>query len=113
MMLKDTWLEPLAWWAWASIAVTGLCGLVYVEAQQMYRQSANDPQVQLAEDIAIGAMPVPGGRIDMGTSLAPFVIVYDTSGEPIGGNGYLGLIQPKLPDGVLQNASWWAHGHTW
>jgi hypothetical protein len=35
-----------------AIIVTGLVGLLYVTVQQDLRQGANDPQIQMAEDIA-------------------------------------------------------------
>ena len=40
-----TWL-PLA------VAIVGVCVLIYATVQQNYRQSLNDPQIQMAEDAA-------------------------------------------------------------
>ena len=50
-------LRPLLWvtgalWIPIAVAVTGLAALVCGAIQQDLRQSANDPQVQLAEDAA-------------------------------------------------------------
>ena len=39
-------------WVLITIIVTGLSGLIYVGIQQDLRQTANDPQIQMAEDIA-------------------------------------------------------------
>ena len=51
-IIKGTLLEPLAWWCYSTIAVTGLCGLLFVATQQNFRQTLNDPQIQMAEDAA-------------------------------------------------------------
>ncbi|HET7225238.1 MAG TPA: hypothetical protein VFK69_05925, partial [Candidatus Eisenbacteria bacterium] len=54
------------------VALTALCGLTYVSVQQSHRQTANDPQLQLAGDaaraLAAGAAPqavVPAGRVNL------------------------------------------------
>ena len=39
-------------WLGFAAVVTLLCFLVYIVAQQNFRQSANDPQFQLAQDAA-------------------------------------------------------------
>ena len=41
-------------WLVFALAITVSAGLVYLISQQIIRQSANDPQVQVAEDIAVG-----------------------------------------------------------
>jgi hypothetical protein len=63
---------------------TFIAGTGYLISQQVLRMSANDPQIQLAEDaagrLAAGenaARVVPERLVDMANSLAPFVIVYD------------------------------------
>ena len=73
-----------------TIIVTALCGLVYVAVQQNFRQNANDPQIQMAEDAARelsqDAPPesvLPQHNIDISQSLAPFVVVYNATGQPI------------------------------
>ena len=40
-------------WIPIAIAVTGLCAVSFGTVQQIYRQSLNDPQVQIAEDVAL------------------------------------------------------------
>ena len=37
-------------WLAIAAATTVVCGLVYLSVQQVMRQSANDPQIQIAED---------------------------------------------------------------
>ena len=77
---------------WLPLAVLtfAFSGLVYLAVQQDLRIGANDPQIQMAEDtasaIAGGANPaslVPSSDIEIATSLAPFVIVFDETGNII------------------------------
>src|SRR3989344_4364817 len=77
-------------WLHLAIALTGVCILIYGTVQQQYRQSLNDPQIQLARDSA-AQMARDGSavflenwdRIDIHESLAPFVAVYDINGTAI------------------------------
>ncbi|MFZ2804370.1 MAG: hypothetical protein WA001_04040 [Patescibacteria group bacterium] len=95
--------------------------MVYIVVQQGLRQSANDPQIQLAEDAATaieqGKQPsdfLPTQTIDIATSLAPFVTVYDDNGQPVVTSGNLKEAPPTLPAGVLDYVK--AHGEdriTW
>ena len=94
-----------------AVLATGLCGLIFLVVQQDLRTGANDPQQQLAEDAAAqlngGADPpsvVSGSTIDVGASLAPFVVVYGPSGTVLATNGQLDGQPPMLPTGVLASA---------
>jgi len=102
---------PKSWWPLA-VAVTLMCGLVEVTVQQSYRQSANDPQIQMAEDGAaalargtsVNAL-VPSAPVAMESSLAPFVMVYNNSGELIASSATLNGKKPTVPSGVLVAAA--------
>jgi hypothetical protein len=90
---------------------TALCGLVYLVGQQALRSAADDPQIQLVEDAAArldaGAAPseVVGSTIvDIATSLAPFVVVYDRAGAVLASDGRLDQTPPRVPIGVLEAA---------
>ncbi|HEY3291099.1 MAG TPA: hypothetical protein VGK87_13295, partial [Anaerolineae bacterium] len=90
------------------IAITMLCTVIYIMSQQSLRISANDPQIQLAQDVASALAAgssidqlMPAMKIDIGTSLAPFVVVYDDAGNPVKGNGFLHDQLPQLPSGVF------------
>lgn len=95
--------------------------LVYGTVQQNFRQGANDPQIQLAEDISRalfeGAVPgsmMPAQNIDIGKSLAPFVIVYDKDLKPLAYSGTLDGNVPTPPEGVFENAKRWGENRrTW
>jgi hypothetical protein len=85
-----------------------LSGLIYLTVQQSIRQSANDPQIQMAEDaasaIANGTEPqllVPQGSVDIAKSLAPYLVLYSETGSPLAGNGLLNGTLPSLPAGVF------------
>jgi hypothetical protein len=105
MRIARTWI-PLAF------VVTVLCGFTYAGIQQVYRNSADDPQIQMAEDAAaaIGAGATPAsaagtGAVDADTSLAPFVIVYSAARRPVAGTGRLGGVLPTPPPGVFDAAT--------
>lgn len=97
--------------SWLPLAVVtiALCGLIYVSVQQNYRMSANDPQIQIAEDISeelsSGQNPqffIPARKIDLSKSLSTFIIVYDANGKIIGGSAKLDGKDPEIPNGVFQ-----------
>jgi hypothetical protein len=96
------------------LAVLGTLGsgLVAVVAQQVLRTGADSPQLQLAEDAATaldgGAAPsvVTGPvTVDLGQSLAPFVVVFDAGGHVLATSGRLDGADPAPPIGVLQHAA--------
>ena len=99
-------------WIPFAIAVTGVIGLLYATVQQNYRQSLNDPQIQMAEDgaaaLARGAVPadvVPRGvNINADESLAPFIAVYDSAGMPLEASATIGGKPPLPPIGIFMAA---------
>lgn len=98
-------------WIPLTVAVTMTCGLVYVTAQQIYRQSANDPQIQLSEDTARDLESnqpekiVPSANINISKSLNTFLIVYDQSGQPVLSQAVLDGKIPSPPAGVFEYVS--------
>ena len=88
--------------------VTLFCGLVYASVQQNFRQNANDPQIQMAEDVAAKleagasvASAIPSATIDISQSLSPFIMLFDDNGKPIAASGMLNGIIPTLPVGIF------------
>jgi len=88
--------------------VTGLSGLLYAAVQQDLRQSANDPQIQMAEDTAAKLADgqqvqnvVPSEKVDIANSLAPYIIVFDATGKPIASSVQLNGQTPTIPSGVF------------
>ena len=109
-------------WLPLAVATIGLCGLVYVTVHQNYRQSLNDPQIQIAEDgaaaLAAGKQPAEivnrGSLIDAGKSLAPFIAVYDAKGTTLEASGLVNGKPPKPPVGVFDHAKQWGENRvTW
>jgi len=95
----------------SAVVATLCCGLAYGLVQQALRQGANDPQVQMAEDatarLNAGAAPpsvVGGTPVAVASSLAPFTVVFDTSGAVLATDGNLDGGAPIPPSGVLEEA---------
>jgi len=102
------------------VIVTVIFGTIDLVTQQNYRQSANDPQIQLAEDSAFllgqGAVMQwdASDQIDADASLAPFIALYSASGTPLTSSGLIGGRLPELPSGIFASVK--AHGEdrvTW
>jgi hypothetical protein len=100
-------------WVPLALISCGLTGLVYAAVQQDYRQSANDPQIQMAEDAAVklgkGVQPeavVGTDQVEATTSLAPFITVYDGGGahEAQASSGRFDGHILKPPPGVFDHA---------
>jgi hypothetical protein len=109
-MARDSFSRPVLFFnafALAGIA-TVLALFLYMIPQQLLRLGADDPQIQLAGDLAEkldeGAAPVEAvapGQVDMERSLSPFVIVYDDRGVPIASQAQLEGKTPAPPPGVF------------
>src|SRR5579864_5447817 len=95
-------------WVGVLLILTITFSTIYTVGQQVLRTSANDPQIQLAEDAATqlnnGSNPIDvvTGNVDMSGSLAPFVNIYNSQGQPVAGNGYLAGTLAEPPIGILQ-----------
>ena len=87
-----------------------LCGLVNLAVQQNYRMSANDPQIQIAEDVASAISAGKASPQDIATqpptqdmtqSLYQFIEIYSATGTPIGGSVSLDGKLPVPPSGLF------------
>jgi len=110
-MLMSAIVRILKNWLPLAIATAGLCGLVYLTVQQSLRMGANDPQIQMAEEAAsnlnAGASVesvVPSVKVEIANSLAPFVMVFDDSGNVVTSSATLHGVTPAYPTGVLDYA---------
>jgi hypothetical protein len=95
-------------WLPLAFVIVLLCGLVYLAVQQSLRMGANDPQIQMAEDaaaaLAVGGTPesiLPAAQVDISNSLAPFMVVYSDTGQPLASYGFLHGTAPLLPPSVF------------
>jgi hypothetical protein len=96
-------------WLPLVIAVTGISGLVYLTSQQVLRMGANDPQIAMAQDnaaaLASGSSAgdlLSARPVDIAVSLSPFLVIYDSEGQPVAGTGTLHGQLPELPPGIFQ-----------
>ena len=113
-------MQAFTLWLPIAIVATALTLLVYVGLQQNYRQSANDPQIQWAEDTAAalntGSTPqsqVSSQVVNIATSLAPFTIITDENGKILASSATLAGKTPVPPQGVLDNAKSSENRLTW
>lgn len=105
---KNKWYKAFLLWLPLGLVTLILCGLVNLAVQQNYRMSANDPQIQAAEDVAAAisqgkATPdelFSGTPTEMASSLASFIITYSATGTPIVSSVVLDGKTPSLPNGI-------------
>jgi hypothetical protein len=105
------WFRIVRLWLPIAIATTVVILFTSVAVQQAYRMTANDPQIQLAEDAVARldsgdqvADVLPDTIVNAASSLAPFVIVYDAQNAVLDGSGVLEGAPPVPPVGVLDTA---------
>lgn len=101
-------LRPYLHFVLFAVIATISCGLVYLAVQQSIRAGANDPQIQVAEDLATllssgrNINPNLDNKVDIAKSLSVFVMFYDDNGNLIGSSAELnGQPAPQVPKGVL------------
>jgi hypothetical protein len=109
-------------WLPLAAASIGICGIIYVAVQQQYRQSANDPQVQLTQDMATALVNdkkpediVPQDYLfDIEKTLATFTAVYDANYTPLQQTAFFNNAPVKPPVGVFEHAKQWGENRvTW
>lgn len=117
-MLRDSLARPALIFNALVLAgiATGVALALYAIPQHVLRSGLNDPQIQMATDLAAtldrvgvtdglrqGALMASGSgaSIDMARSLSPFLIVYNDEGQALGSNAQLDGQTPALPSGVL------------
>ncbi|HXB43523.1 MAG TPA: hypothetical protein VNV85_05675 [Puia sp.] len=88
--------------------ITVIFLMMYAGVQQTYRSGANDPQIQIARDIARELREgetiehiFPRDSFDISKSLSSFAVVYDSSSKPLRSSGFLNGTPPQLPPGVF------------
>jgi len=101
----------LARWLQLAALATATSMLVYLAVQQVGRQTANDPQLQVARDaataIASGQRAVnvaSGPVVDIGRSLASWITVTDDKGTILSSSARLHGNARTVPVGVLDHA---------
>ena len=116
-MLRDTFGRPALLFNACVLAgiSTVLALALYAIPQQLLRQGANDPQIEMVTNLAVhlnkygvsdglrqGALTTYGSAtVDMANSLSPFLIVYDDEGRALGSTAELDGQTPTPPAGVF------------
>lgn len=115
-MLSEAFGRPaLLFNALVLAGISTILGLALYEIpQQVLRQGANDPQIEMATNLVAflnkygvtdgllqGALTTNGSSVDMAKSLSPFLIVYDDEGRALGSTGQLDGQAPSPPKGVF------------
>lgn len=105
--MDNLFLRIIRQWLPLAVAVSAITFIIYLTIQQDIRTGANDPQIQMAQDLAAtlnsGQSPEISGKIDIAKSLAPFTIIYDKEGKIASSNAVLNGKTPVLPLGVLNH----------
>lgn len=117
-MLRDSLTRPAL--VFNALALAGIATAValalYAIPQHVLRSGLNDPQIQMAGDLAArlnqlgtddglrqGALDASGTGtgVDISRSLSPFLIVFNDAGQPLGSNALLDGITPTPPRGIF------------
>lgn len=98
-------------WLYTCFIISLLIGLVYISAQQILRLDANDPQVQIVQDVSAslnaGAQVpqiVQQSSNEVKDTLAPFLVIYDKNGKALVSSGMINGKIPTPPQGVFDAA---------
>jgi hypothetical protein len=107
-LTKTQTLNIFRTWIPLAVVTTGLCGLIYLTVQQDMRIGGNDPQIQIAEDVArqisTGESPIdfiPPIKVEISESLANYIIIFDGKGKIVGSSAVLDGKEPVIPQGVF------------
>jgi hypothetical protein len=102
-------------WLPFAILTVGLGIFTYTAVQQDMRLSANDPQIELAENAAndLGSNSsatgllsvVVGDKVNMAKSLSPFILITDSTGKVLDSTGQLNGTNPVPPLSALKSAA--------
>src|SRR5271157_3126338 len=107
--MKKNLITTFLFWLPFAAMITFICLLGYTLVQQDIRIGANDPQIQMAEDVAgylqNGATPnnlIPSGspQVDITRSLDPYIIIFDASGKVLASSVNIAGASPTVPTGV-------------
>jgi hypothetical protein len=111
LSLNKTATNILKLWIPLAVTITCLSGLIYLVIQQDIRIGANDPQIQIAQDLAsqlsAGQNPlalIPPAKTDISKSLANYIMLFNKDGKLIGSSATLDGKTPTIPQGVFMTA---------
>ncbi|MFA5130308.1 MAG: hypothetical protein WC477_05340 [Patescibacteria group bacterium] len=95
------------------LAISVIAGFAYIASQQVLRQDANDPQIQIVEDASaafsagqqVPTQDAAGTQTDIAKSLSTFIVIYNSTGTAVFSTGVLNDAAPVPPKGVLDTAA--------
>lgn len=103
--MDNLFVRIIRQWIPIAVAISAITFIIYISIQQDIRTGANEPQIQIAEDLAssldAGQTASISGKIDVAKSLAPFTIIYNKQGKVVSSNAVLNGNTPIIPSGVL------------
>ncbi len=112
--------RSIALWLPVAGATTVLAFALYGGVQQVQRSDADDPQLQMARDaaaaLAAGTAPADvasGPAVDVATSLAPWLTIYDADGSPVASTGSYHGDPPQIPDQARADAESGERSFSW
>jgi hypothetical protein len=117
--MKTLAARALVLWIPLAVGLTGIFLFTYIAVQQNYRQSMNDPQIQIAEDVAmllhkgesIANLISGANSVDIDSSLGVWIAGYSKDGTPLASSGLLDGEQPQLPAGLYDPKTWTFQKH--
>jgi hypothetical protein len=108
---RGVMVASLVQWLPLAVVIVALSGLGYILVQQDQRSLANDPQIEMATDARLaldaGASPaslVPATQFDIAESPAPYLVIYDASGQIQAASATVGGSALIPPAGVFDSA---------
>ena len=110
MNWEKTIVKVILTWLPFAFVISSFTGLIYVTVQQNYRQQANDPQIQMAQDIAndyaqnkksLSLDNLPKESVDISKSLSPFVIIFNSDFKAVYSTATLNGKIPSPPVGTF------------
>lgn len=109
MLKNKTTINVLLSWIPLALVCVLTIGTSYGLVQQNYRQSANDPQVQIIQNVSdliesgtdLQRVFDSTTQVDISKSLDSFVIIFDENMNSLYSTGILDGKTPSLPKGVL------------
>jgi len=101
--------KVLKYWIPLAVGLTALTATMLGVSFYILRQMADDPQIQIAEDIApilaTGQDPralEQQAKVDISKSLVQFIIVYDNDGKVVASTAKLNEESPIVPKDALE-----------
>jgi len=108
---ENPYLFIFSEWIPLVFIATVLSVTFFLVIQQDLRESANDPQIQTAQETALAiaaGQPVlsvlPEQKVNISASLDPFIMVFGLNGQLIASSGTLNNTPPVFPASILSNA---------